>query len=402
MFKEELLKYGYEQSQYDEIMNLFESRSFVDETFAKRFIEVKNYLESIKFSKEEIIECTTRFPMIFTYSKENIENKINGMKRLGYSIADIKAMLKSFNVFGYSLEKHEKKIETLTSEYKYTFKDILKITKRTPSIMGLSIEYMKERIEEIEKLGFEKQEVVQMTKINSKIFTLSMNNIKEKMVSLKKLNYNDEEINKILSIFPILFNYPIENLEEKFNGICNLGFSPEEVKKITIKFPSIYGLSIEKINEKFNFICNQGYSKSEVKKMITQLPSLIGLDTEKIKTRLEFLRTYGFDDETIHKMTTILPAVFAIGEQGLKERIDFYDSANLRQIIEIDPKQLIQGVKLSYARYNFYKDNGIDITMDNYKKLFINQSEFIKNYKLSNDEIIEKYDYKLISNERKK
>ena len=53
----------------------------------------------------------------------------------------------------------------------------------------------------------------------------------------------------------------------------------------------------------------------------------------------------------------------------------------------------MQSTKLSYARYMFYKDKGIKITMDNYRKLFINQKQFEKAYGIKKEELLKKYDY---------
>ena len=43
----------------------------------------------------------------------------------------------------------------------------------------------------------------------------------------------------------------------------------------------------------------------------------------------------------------------------------------MHKLAVVAPKQLMQSVALSYARYNFYLSIGIEINMVNYKKLFI-------------------------------
>ena len=54
-----------------------------------------------------------------------------------------------------------------------------------------------------------------------------------------------------------------------------------------------------------------------------------------------------------------------------KEKIEFYNSIGLHELVLVAPRRLMQSVDLSYARYMFYKDKGIDVSIDNYIILFI-------------------------------
>ena len=53
----------------------------------------------------------------------------------------------------------------------------------------------------------------------------------------------------------------------------------------------------------------------------------------------------------------------------------------------------MQSLALSYARYMFYKDKGIKIYESNYNKLFIEQKQFEKQYGITNQELLERYEY---------
>ena len=77
-------------------------------------------------------------------------------------------------------------------------------------------------------------------------------------------------------------------------------------------------------------------------------------------------------------MTKTLPAIYSYSIENLKKKTEFYDEINLHELAIIDAKQLMQSVDLSYARYEFYKEQGIIIGINNYKKLFINQKRFEK------------------------
>lgn len=65
----------------------------------------------------------------------------------------------------------------------------------------------------------------------------------------------------------------------------------------------------------------------------------------------------------------------------------------MHELAIIDSKQLIQSVKLSYARYKYYEDNNVFINMDNYRKLFVNEKQFKKRSNMTKSELLNKYDY---------
>ena len=55
---------------------------------------------------------------------------------------------------------------------------------------------------------------------------------------------------------------------------------------------------------------------------------------------------------------------------------------------------MIQSTALSYARYKFYLSIGIEVTMDNYYRLFIDDKRFKKAYGYKKNELLKMYDYK--------
>lgn len=92
-------------------------------------------------------------------------------------------------------------------------------------------------------------------------------------------------------------------------------------------------------------------------------------------------------------MTISFPNIYGLSIENLKQKIDFYDSIGLHDVTIVDPKQLMQGIELSYARYMFYQDNDEEINIGNYKRLFIAQHQFEKKYKISREELLAKYKY---------
>ena len=109
----------------------------------------------------------------------------------------------------------------------------------------------------------------------------------------------------------------------------------------------------------------------------------------------------GYTREEVLKMTKILPTIYGLSIEKIREKIEFYDSINMHELAVKKPKQLMQSVVLSYARYMFYLSRGIEINMGNYSKLFINNKQFEKSYGKTKQEILEEYNYEKYMEEKK-
>ena len=139
-----------------------------------------------------------------------------------------------------------------------------------------------------------------------------------------------------------------------------------------------------------------GYSEEEYNEIVNAY-GVVDLKTKtlikKVKENYETLKSLGYTQKEIIKMTKILPSIYSYSIENIKQKIEFYNSINLHSLVLIDSKLLMQSTKLSYARYQFLKEKGIDINEANYKKLFVAQKQFEKQYGITNQEILEKYPY---------
>lgn len=123
---------------------------------------------------------------------------------------------------------------------------------------------------------------------------------------------------------------------------------------------------------------------------------------KKLKDNFNYLLKMGYTKEEVIKMAKNLPSIYGLSIENIKQKIEFYDSIGIHELAVINPKQLIQSVNLSYARYSFYKDRGIDIDIKSHKKLFIEQKRFEKAYGITKKELLEKYDYNKYKEEKEK
>ena len=219
-----------------------------------------------------------------------------------------------------------------------------------------------------------------------------------------KLGYTEEDyeiIRNNYAVNQIKDETLIKKLKDNFAFLLKMGYTKEEVIKMTKSSPQIYSYSIENMKQKIEDIISLGYTKEEVIKMTKILPAIYGLSIESMKQKIDDMISLGYTRKEVINMTKDLPAIYGYSKKNMKQKKDFYDSIGLHELVSVDPKQLIQSVNLSYARYCFYKSQGIDIDMNNYRKLFVRENQFQKSNGITKQELIEKYDYDKYEEQRK-
>ena len=250
--------------------------------------------------------------------------------------------------------------------------------------------------EEFIKLGYTEDDYNEIRNsyplINIKDETISIH-LKDIFTFFLECGYTKEEVIKMTKALPAIYSYSIENMKQKIADIIELGYTKEEVIKMTKALPQIYSLSIENMKQKIADIIELGYTKEEVIKMTKALPQIYSLSIENMKQKIADIMDLGYTKEEVIKMTKTLPQIYSLSIENMKQKIDFYNLIDMHELAVIDAKNLMQSINLSYARYSFYIDLGINIDMNNYRKLFMGQKQFEKTYGITKEELLERYDY---------
>lgn len=185
-------------------------------------------------------------------------------------------------------------------------------------------------------------------------------------------------------------------MEELKKMFLELGYSEKEYVKIVNTYP-IINMKPEtlkkRVKENYDFLISLGYSKKEIIKMTKRVSAIYGYSIENIKQKIEDMEELGYSREEVIKMTKNLPSIYGFSIENIKQKIEFYDSIGLHSLAIVAPKNLMQSTKLSYARYMFFKEKGIVIDETSYRKLFMGQKQFEKQYGLTKNEILQKYPY---------
>lgn len=242
-------------------------------------------------------------------------------------------------------------------------------------------------------LGFNKEQVIKMTVVFPPLYNLSILSVKQKMDEMVILGYVIDEVKKMIVSFPSLIGRNSFNIKSKFNDLLLLGYSNEDIIKMTKILPELYSYDIESMKNKINELVMLGYTKEDIISMTKNFPALYSYSIDSIKLRIYEMINLGYTREEVKKMSIEFPSLFGFSIDTLSEKINFYDSIGLHSLFVSDPKKLMQSIKVSYARYEFYKSKGIILDINSFDRMFMSQRRFEKIHGISKCELLELYSY---------
>ena len=205
------------------------------------------------------------------------------------------------------------------------------------------------------------------------------------------LGYTKEKILKMLKAFPNLFDLSVKNINDKIDEWVELGFDRNSAIKLGYKIPFIFGYKKENLEKRIKNIMCLGYNYDDVISMISVFPELFSTSLDNMKQKINDLINLGYSYEQVMMITKKFPQIYSLSIENIREKKEFYDMLGIGFVILLEPKRLIQSMDLSYARYMFYLSIGIHINKDNWRKLFIDQKQFMKSYNKTNDDLINQY-----------
>ena len=99
--KEEFIKVGYTENDYNEIRNSYSLINMKDETISIHLKDIFAFFLKNGYSKEEVIKMTKSLPQIYSLSKENMKQKIDFYDSIGMhvlAVIDTKYLMQSVNL----------------------------------------------------------------------------------------------------------------------------------------------------------------------------------------------------------------------------------------------------------------------------------------------------------------
>jgi len=136
-----------------------------------------------------------------------------------------------------------------------------------------------------------------------------------------------------------------------------------------------------------------GHERKDVLEITRKLPTIYNLSKETLNKRIEDMISFGYRKEDILKMISVFPGIYTYSFENLEQKINYMKEIGIEQTLITHPGNLIQSVELTYARYEYFKDNGIEIDSNNFLRLFNKVRQFEQTYKITKEELLEKYKY---------
>lgn len=160
----------------------------------------------------------------------------------------------------------------------------------------------------------------------------------------------------------------------------------------------------KRADEIINFLRTYGFKDDEINKLLrNKYLSNFNLSVDNIKRKFDMFSSLGFTKEEIIKISTVSFYIFSKSVNCMKDTIKLYEDIGIKDVIIKNPRMLVFGNKIVYARYQYLASNGIYIDSDqNYSYLLLSKIAFEKKMGITNEELLEKYDYnKYLSGEEK-
>lgn len=220
---------------------------------------------------------------------------------------------------------------------------------------------------------------------------------KKNSALLKIFGFSEKDINRILkrpNINKFKMSTILIKVKNKIYFLQSLGYLYIQVIKIISDLPQILTFPDISIKKRIEDLIKLGYSKEETLKMTGEISKIFSYSMENIEKKLNDIVSLGYTKENALTMTYNLPALFNYSKENIKEKIEFYDTLGLHEIIISKTGILMQSLKLSCAREKFLRvEKEIIINTTNYYTIFQNASQFKKQFKITTEELLNKYDY---------
>ena len=143
--------------------------------------------------------------------------------------------------------------------------------------------------------------------------------------------------------------------------------------------------------ERINLLIELGFTKEEAIKLYSHQRTMFSMSPEAIKDKIITIKECDYQDENVKDIIKRYPGIVTLSSESIKEKLSFYSSLGLHNIIVREPKHLMQSLTLSKARSSFLEARGLKVNESNYRRLFMGEKVFVKQFNKTNKEVLKEY-----------
>lgn len=344
------------------------------------------------------------------------------MNNMGYTEDQISLILSSYPIRKQSESTLLYAIKNLTNFFHRNGvdnTDIVYITTIIPNIIMMSIENIKERIQELLQFGFLKSEVFQMLKTYPYLFEMSNQRIQNKYQLFQEMGFQASDCNEIFVKRPNLLNRDLSSIKKRIQYLFDFGydandlllvirsvpelidinqstlthkieelkyfgFTQDEIIKITSYLPELYIYSKDEIEQKTKYLTENYFTTRDIINTIKKVPLLLKHDhLENIEENIENLETLGFGKSEIVPLTEKNPYVLVYSKEMVSENFKifihygFYNQEVVKMMKDT-PLLLTYNSKELNKRLHYYKDQKLLDEIKNHSKYMLYSLELIQ------------------------
>lgn len=170
------------------------------------------------------------------------------------------------------------------------------------------------------------------------------------------------------------------------------GINAADVKKIIAKFEDrriTYNVIIQALPKLQDyFIGQRGFDKETFGKVVRTV-RIFNTSIDKIKSIEKTLADNEYTEEEVKAIETVNPAVVCHEQDSLDRKLRFYNNIKVKNLIINNPCNLWQGLKVSYARHQYFVAK--NYSEEHLNNLFVSEEKFIDRYGIDNKVLLKTY-----------
>lgn len=345
-FKNKVIKRGYDAKFVNNILIIDPRLVSYSSVFDERFDNFKKYLSG-EYTDYNVILST------LIYKPETLNNKIKKLKKYGFTDDDLKIIFRKDRKFITRSEDAIKEVYTFLLKIGLSRKNIIDLFIRNSLEILKNNRLLEENYKNIKKYGFSNKEISAICNNISDFLASNNTDIGGLFELFRGFGIKDKEIRNTVVKYNKLVKFNKEGYNNIVDSLKSKGFTEEEIKKITLDAKEIVIYEKNKVSSLYDLLYEYKFANSDIKKIFMGNPKILYHELNKLKETLNKLMEYNIKDKNLVNMIVTYPRIFETSIPTLEEKLKVIARNDLMDVINYNPKNLIQSAEKTFLRYTY-------------------------------------------------
>ena len=265
--------------------NMIKNYPYIIEMSFQKIKNKYNCFLDLGFDKLDIIKIFTNNTELLNVDQSYIKNRFNYFHDFGYRKRDIR---KIFSEIPEIIDCNITKINKKMDEYQklgFNNLEVIKITSYLPELFITDNQFIETEFNVLLDFGYKQEDIIKIIKKVPIILKNNyLDNISNKLDNLLKIGFIKEEIVTITSINPYILLYSIDFIKDNYNNLEKNDFYKMEIIKMIKDNSIILGYDKNSLNTKIKF-----YKDHKLIDKIKSNSKLLTFNIDFIKARYKII-----------------------------------------------------------------------------------------------------------------